>query len=228
MSTKLNNYTLPDVTINLMKSILQKSAETKTELGFTLCADKNNTLQARNICTGEDCTVGILGKCDKQEKFVGAYHTHPTSYAIASASDLIFCGTAHITCIGGERDNKIKCYTWKHKQITEEKYNTLITKLNSGIKEIDDPTYEKNFQCIKEFGPIIRTEKMIREGDKIFHKLSSLIKMAKESNTPKHVIDNMIETLESKLDTRRIIVREMNKNSADLIPKYYDEKIIEE
>ena len=168
MSTKLNDYKLPDVTINLMKSILQKSIETKTELGFTLCADQKNNLQARNICTGEDCTVGILGKCDKQEKFVGAYHTHPTSYAIASACDLIFCGTVPITCISGERDNKIKCYNWKHEHITEEKYNDIVNKLNNGIKEIDDPAYEKNFQCIKEFGPIIRTEKMIREGDKIF------------------------------------------------------------
>lgn len=226
MSTKLNNYTLPDVTINLMKSILKKSIETKAELGFTLCADKNNNLQARNICTGEDCTIGISGKCDKQEKFVGAYHTHPTSYSIASAGDLIFCGTVPITCVSGEKDNKINCYTWKHKKITEEKYNDIVTKLNNGIKEIDDPAYEKNFRCIKEFGPIKYTEKMIREGDKIFHKLSSLIKMAKESNSPKPIIDNMIEVLDSKLDTRRIIVREMNKSSAELISKYYDEKMI--
>ncbi len=227
MTTKLKNYTLPDVTINLMKSILHKSSQSRTEMGFTLCADKNNTLKARNICTGEDCTVCILGKCDKPEKFAGAYHTHPTSYAIASASDLIFCGTTPITCIGGEFDKRIKCYNWKHKHITDEKFNDIVTKLNNGIKEID-PTYEKNFQCIKEFGPIIHTEKMIREGDKLFRRLSSLIKMAKDSNTPKPVIDNMIETLESKLDTRRIIVRELNKSSAELIPNYYDEKIIEE
>jgi len=227
MSIKLNSYTLPDKTINSMRSILDKSTHTKTELGFTLCADQRNKLQARNICTGEDCTIYIRGKCDEQEKFAGAYHTHPNSYSMASARDLIYCGTSPNICVGGVKDNKIKCFTWKHEHITEERYNDLIGILNKGIKQIDDPVYEKTFECIKEFGPITHIEKIMTEGDKKIDMLSSLIIMAEQEKIPKREIDDMKKAVKSKLDIRRKIVEEMNESSAKLIPKYYNEKKIE-
>ncbi len=227
MSIKLNSYVLPDDTINSMKSVLSKSVQTKRELGFTLCADQKDNLHARNLCTGEDCTIGIRVKCDEHEKFAGAYHTHPNSYSMASASDLIYCGTVPNTCIGGERDNKIKCFTWKHKHITEEKYNDLIHKLNEGIRQIDDPIHEKSFECIKGFGPITHTEELMTEGDKEINMLSSLIIMAEQEKIPKHAIDGMKKAIEYSLDTRDRIVREMNESSAKLIPKYYNEKEIE-
>lgn len=228
MSTKLNNYTLPDETIKSMMSILHKSTQTRTELGFTLCADQKNNLQARNICTGEACTIDIRGTCDKEEKFAGAYHTHPNSYSMASASDLIYCGAIPNICIGGEIDNKIKCFTWKHKHITEEKYNDLINKLNKGIRQINDPIHEKTFECIKGLGPITRTEKIITESDKKVNTLFSLIKMAEQEKIPKQMINGMKEAMKYKLDSRSKIVNEMNKSSAELIPKYYEEKTVEQ
>lgn len=38
-----------------------------------------------------------------------------TSYA--SANDLVHWGTNKMVCIGGDIDNKIKCYVWKGKVI---------------------------------------------------------------------------------------------------------------
>lgn len=227
MPIKLNSHTLTDETLNSMKSVLNKSVQTRKELGFTLCADQKNNLQARNICTGEDCTVDIRVKCDEHEKFAGAYHTHPNSYSMASANDLIFCGTVPNTCIGGEKDKKIKCFTWKHEHITEEKYNDLIRKLNKGIRQIDDPVHEKTFECIKGFGPIVHTEKSVSEEDKKINMISSVIIMAEQEEIPKHKIDDMKKAVEYMSDTRDRIVRKMNERSAKLIPKYYEEKDIE-
>lgn len=227
MSTKLNGYTLPDETIDSMKSILNKSVRTKTELGFTLCVDQKDNLRARNICTGETCTVNVEGKCDKEEKFAGTYHTHPRSHSFASAGDLIHCGVSPNVCIGGEEDNKIRCYTWKHNSITKEKYNDLVGTLNSGKRKIDDPLHEKTFECMKEFGPVKHVENIIREEDKKVDILFSLIKMAEQEKTPKHAIDKMKESMEPLLDKRRKAVDEINKMSAELIPKYYKEKILD-
>jgi hypothetical protein len=221
MTTKLNNYNLPDETINVMKSILHKSVQTKTEHGLTLCADQNDNLKAKNICAGESCSIEINGKCDLQEKFAGTYHTHPNSYSNASARDLIYCGAIPNICIGGERDNKIMCYTWKHDHITEDKYNNIINMSNKGIRQTDNPTYEKTFDCVKEFGPIVHTEKMMREGDKNVNMLFQLLQMAKQIKIPESIIGNMEEAIKSKLHTRRTIVDEMNKSSAELAQKYY-------
>ena len=44
MSIKLNGYTLTDDTINQMKSVMRKSVKIGTELGFTLCSDKEDNL----------------------------------------------------------------------------------------------------------------------------------------------------------------------------------------
>jgi hypothetical protein len=226
MSTKLNGYTLPDETINLMRSILSKSIQKGVESGFTLCSDQKNNLQARNICSGDSCAISVKEKCDKQEKFAGSYHTHPRSYSTASAGDLIYCGAIPNVCIGGE-DNKIKCYTWKHNRTTEEKYNELVDKLNKGIKQIDDPVHEKTFECMKGFGYIVHTEKIVRENDKKVDILFSLIKMAEQEKIPEDKIDSMKESMKHLLGRRKKVVSEMNKNSAELIPSYYKEKILE-
>lgn len=228
MATKLNSYTLPDETINSMRSILHKSIQKDTELGFTLCSDQKDNLKARNVCTGEACTIHIRGKCSAQEKFAGAYHTHPGSHATASANDLIYCGAVPNLCIGGERDNKIKCYTWRHTHINEEKYNDLVDKLNRGTRHIDDPIHEKTFECIKEFGHITRIEKMVTEEDKKVNILFSLIRMAEQEKVPENTIDDMKKAMTPLLDKRSKVVNEMNKSSAELIPKYYKEKILEE
>lgn len=166
MSTRLNGYTLPDETINLMRSILNRSIQERAESGFTLCSDQKNNIHARNVCTGETCTVNVKGKCGNNEKFAGTYHTHPRSHSFASVGDSIHCGAVPNVCIGGQEDNKIRCHTWKHNHITKEGYNNLVDKLNRGIRKTDDPLYEKNFECMKEFGPIKHVEDIARDGDK--------------------------------------------------------------
>lgn len=227
MSTKLNSYTLSDNIIDSMKHILNKSVQESTELGFTLCSDQKNNLHARNICTGETCTIDIEDKCDKEEKFAGAYHTHPSSHSFASASDLIHCGVVPNVCIGGETDNKIRCYTWKHNHTTKEEYNDMVDALKAGKRQINDHLHQKTFECMIEIGPVKHMENMIREEDKNVNMLFSLIRMAEQEKAEKHAIDKMKESMEPLLDRRRIAVNEVNKMSAELMPKYYEEKILE-
>jgi hypothetical protein len=225
MSTKLNSYNLSDKIIDLMKSLLSRSES--SEFGFTLCSDQNNNLHARNICSGKACEVNIEGKCDKEEKFAGTYHTHPTSYSLASVADLIHCGIVPNICIGGKEDNKIRCYTWKHNHISVEKYNELAYTYNIGNKKIEDHLHEKNFECMKEFGPIIHIEKIVRKDDKKIDMLFSLIRMAEQENIPKDRIDEMRESLKPILDERRKVVTDIHKSSTELIPKYYKEKVLD-
>ena len=40
MTAKLNSYTLPNETIDSMKSILSQSIQKSVELGFALCSDQ--------------------------------------------------------------------------------------------------------------------------------------------------------------------------------------------
>jgi hypothetical protein len=140
---------------------------------------------------------------------------------------LIYCGAVPNTCIGGGRDGKINCYTWKHNNITKEKYNDLVDRLKSGTIQTADPVHKKTIECMKEFGSIVGVEKKTREEDKKVDMLFSLIRMAEQENTSKHIIDSMKEAMKPLLDERSKFVNEMNKISAELVPKYYKEKILE-
>lgn len=162
-SIKLNGHILTDDTLIHMKDLMMKSVKTGNEMGFALCADKYNNLHARTLCIGNNCNVEIKNKCNEDETFAGSYHTHPHGGSAASASDLCHCGLDHNICISGVYDNKIRCYIWKHKPITEEKFDELKMLYDKGIRKIDDPTYKKNFECIKDMTPLDRIHVMIRK-----------------------------------------------------------------
>jgi hypothetical protein len=73
----------------------------------------------------------------------------------------------------------------------------------------------------------VHTEKIVRENDKKVDILFSLIKMAEQEKIPEDKIDSMKESMKHLLGRRKKVVSEMNKNSAELIPSYYKEKILE-
>lgn len=225
MPIKLNGYNLPDNTINQMKATMEKSRHINSELGFALCADQKGNLQARNICTGEGCHIEIKSICEKGETFTGTYHTHPGAPPIASANDLAKCGTTRNICIGGA-DNETTCYIWKHEPITHDKYSEFIHVLNEEIDKIDDPTHEKSFECIKEFGYPAYIEREMPGINKKIDEQREELAILKKEKTPECIIKEMEKILDSNLEYRSKITLETLTKIAEATPKYYKEQIL--
>lgn len=225
MPIKLNGYSILDETINQMKTIINRSKQINSELGFALCADHEDNLRARNICTGKSCHIEIESKCDKKEKFVGTYHTHPAAPPIASANDLTKCGITRNICIGGA-DNRTVCYTWKHEHMTTDKYNDFIKVLTEGVEKINDPVYEKNFECIKDFGQPSYVERIMPEINKTIEKQHQELAMLKKEKAPKHIIEEAEKIINTNLDYRSKITLETLIKIAESTPKYYKEQTL--
>jgi proteasome lid subunit RPN8/RPN11 len=225
MSIKLNGYNIPEKTINQMKTVMNMSKQINSELGFALCADHEDNLQARNICTGKSCNIEIESKCKDKEKFVGTYHTHPTAPPIASANDLTKCGTTHNICIGGA-DNRTVCYMWKHEHITTDKYNEFIKVLTDGIDKINDHVHEKNFECIKDFGQPSYIERVMPEINEAIEKQYQELTTLKKEKAPKHIIEEAEKTINTDLDYRSKITLETLIKIAESTPKYYKEQVL--
>jgi proteasome lid subunit RPN8/RPN11 len=224
MPTKLNGYNLPDKTIDQMKIIYNKSVQLNSELGFVLCSDKTGDLHARNICSGEDCSIEIKSKCEKEEKFAGTYHTHPSSNSDASANDLSKCGFVHNACIGA--DDKTTCYIWKHTPITKEKHSEFVKLLSKGIEKIDDQIYNKNFECIKDLGPYSIIEDKMPGIDKKIVDEYQMLKIAKQEKTSQCKIEEMEKALISSLRYRNMVASKTIMRIGELLPKYYKEKVL--
>lgn len=226
MPIKLNKYSLPDDTINQMKFTMNKSVHIGSELGFALCADEEDNLQTRNICTGETCIVDIQRKCDKHEKFAGAYHTHPSSDSLASPGDLLKCGTHNNICIGGQRDDMARCYTWRYEPITKKKHLEFTKLYDKGIRQIDDPIYEKNFDCIKDFSLLFDKESDLLLENKIFDERIEKLQIAKKEKYPRHIINEMEKNIEHDIEQHNKIILDIIEKTGKLAPKYYKEKIL--
>ncbi len=227
MSTKLNSHDLQDSTIKQMKTMLQKSIDTQLESGFILCTDQKNNLKPGNMCTGDYCNIEFTRTCEKGEKYAGHYHTHPGERSKASPGDLIGCGIDHHICIGGEKDNNIKCYTWRHSPMTIEKGTELVRLYNKGSRQIDDRVYKKNFECMQDFYPLISTLYDTKQkDDKIIQKTQTLIAAVKKKEVSKEMFDTEINNI--KLDIKRSaeIFLSVRKEMENVIPKYYKEKDI--
>lgn len=78
-----------------------------------------------------------------------------------------------MVCIGGDIDNKIKCYVWKGKQLSSENKGNMINGYISGHR---NPKYQQTFNCIDDFEPLYREEKDIKEIDKGLKELEPGIK----------------------------------------------------
>ena len=95
METKLNSYILTEELKKKMRDILHKSQQVKIEIGFTLCSKPDNIIRSREDRIGDSREIEISPRvCEKDEKFLGGYHTHPKVDSNASARDLRYCGMA--------------------------------------------------------------------------------------------------------------------------------------
>ena len=183
---KLNSYTLPERVKAKMIITLFKTHQSKKELGFTLCSKSDNIIIAKGDFTGSSDRVVIDPRmCEKDEKFLGGYHTHPREDSYASAEDLRYCGIFKIVCAGGN-DNKIRCNTWKHEQQSIGEHNKMIYDIDKGVAKPENPMYQPNFDCIRTMGSLFADEKYIKEKDKDLEKKELNLLMLNRSGAPEH------------------------------------------
>lgn len=158
---KLNGYILPNNVKDNMEGLLDKTS--KEEIGFVLCS-KDNIIRRGKYFVGSPSEMIVDPRtCEKDEKFLGAYHTHPKDDSQPSARDLRYCGIFKIVCTGGKADNKIRCHTWKYEQPSVDEYNKMIYDISEDKIEPKNPKYKQNFGCINDILPLYLEEKRIKE-----------------------------------------------------------------
>ncbi len=118
-SYKINSYLIPKEVIKDMNELIKDAKETGKERGMALCVEKgSNVIKAGLKSTGSGSGIDVPETCrSKDDKYVGAFHTHLTGEATASAQDL-FNSCLEITdldCIGKNKQGRIVCYSKKEK-----------------------------------------------------------------------------------------------------------------
>lgn len=205
---KINTFTLSENVINLMKEQLRDSLKSNLEFGLTMCVNKDNIIEAKNIAKRFEKEVIIEDRCPTGFKSIGTYHTHPDTISRASAGDLVNTCNHIADCIGGTEDNKIKCYIRK--------------------KEID------LIDCTKEFSELTSREVDLRMIDAdLTMKDELLLKERERLSTivPRiRKIDIELREINKKIKEHNLNVSQFNKdreshdqNLLRIQNKYFDE-----
>jgi len=131
-----------------MKELTEKSDKENVEYGFMMCESTNKLFPGRT-CKGDECELDIKD-CSIGKKF-GNFHTHPSSIAEPSVSDVAFATlrSHKVICIGGGmgEDRKICCY-YVTPEARKMKWD-LVDKVERGEGHEHSPeeTYEE-IRCI--------------------------------------------------------------------------------
>jgi ABC-type Zn2+ transport system substrate-binding protein/surface adhesin len=225
MAIKLNSYILTDELKDVMRNKLHdireknwgKNQEDKTEGGFTFCSKSDNIINAKGDHIGDNSKVKLNPDlCDKDEKFLGGYHTHPGDSS-PSTTDLSHCGIQKIVCIGGENDDKIKCHIWKQKQISRYDAVTIYKDLKNE-KWPTNPEYKINANCMDIMSTLGGEEDELIKRSKVIDDVISYFRIM---GKPLHIdLKNKITAKTKIVDTEVNIFRKKLENESK---KYYNE-----
>lgn len=219
MTTRLNSYVLADKVKKKMKGKLYDSRQTKEEMGFTLCSKSDNIIRARGDHKGDSRKIKIdPGACNTDEKFLGGYHTHPGGDSSASIIDLSHCGLHKIICIGGDKDDRIKCQIWKQKQISKEDVLIIAEDIKNNKKQPTNPEHKVNLDCINVMSILKDEEDNLEKMDKDIDKMKSFIPIIKKFGYTT-IQDKIIAAVEAR-DMYNNRLKEEIKNE---LKKYYNE-----
>jgi hypothetical protein len=202
MPKQIDSFILPDNIISNMKDKIKDTKKSKIELGFALCADKDNqiysqkdnsqsnyrTIKKGTDCVGTKCSIKV-GKCKEDQTYIGNYHTHPSTYPTMSMTDMVTGCSEDIECIGSVPFNTIRCFTRK----TSE------------------------FQCIEDIGPFEAEEHMILEKGEYIRSTLKSPKTIVKTNIIKLLTDiSKYETDISKYHKNRLKLLNNNFNRIDI------------
>lgn len=220
MEKRLNSYILTDAVKEKMEDTLRETI--LLEKGFALCS-RDKIIEPRGNIVGTSDSIIIEPEHCKGEKFLGGYHTHPKKDSNASALDLFFCGMNKITCVGGQKDNKIKCYTWKHEQLFGEELKKEYNDMKKDIMKYKSSRYKPNFDCLNSMSVLASREMNIKGSDKELDRMESDLLQLKKSGAPRYKIVEEENKINSKTEVRnksfRKLIGEVDKESK----KYYNE-----
>lgn len=157
MSKRVNSFILSDDIISNMKDKIKETKKSKTELGFALCIDKNDSKNKNDSkiiikgteCVGTKCSIKV-GKCKEDQIYIGNYHTHPRAHPTMSITDMVTGCSEKIECIGSVPFNSIRCFIRK----TEE--SQCLNEINQ-FEEEEHKILEKG----EEIRTILRSPKSI-------------------------------------------------------------------
>jgi len=158
---KIGPYILPKSVITKMQDSIKKSDYINKEIGFSLCskATEPNILIDRSHCTGTECSIKQLHKCEEGEILIGDFHTHPRTKEIElSGGDIAYGYRMGLICVGSKK--KINCYLRKgtyqkgvdddiiemvKMQKTIETQLNIIEKMNEELKRERPRIIKENF-----------------------------------------------------------------------------------
>lgn len=147
MPKQVNSFILPDNIIKDMKDKIKETRNKKIELGFSICTEKDSNIVVKGSeCIGTKCSIKV-GKCKKDQKYIGNYHTHPRGPASLSITDMIVGCSEDIECVGSGRFGSIRCFTRKtdtnqcHDEIVpfKEEENNVIERSLKVVSAVKNP-----------------------------------------------------------------------------------------
>lgn len=213
---KLNDHILSDDVKNDMRDILDKTSE--EEIGFVLCSKDNIIMKGGHFIGSPNEMIIDSRMCKKNEKFLGAYHTHPKDDSRPSARDLRYCGIFKNMCTGGKDDNKIRCHTWRYGQPSVDEYNKMIYDISEGKIESENPIHKPNFDCINDILPLYLEEERMKKVDKDLKERELHL----PSLTSEKIIKEGSKLLEDTIK-RDIYANILKKETENRSKKYYNE-----
>ena len=220
MSTELNGYILHDKIKQDMRSKLDDTQQ--DELGFALCSEDNIIVEGKHATGTPDGITIDSSMCKKGEKFLGGFHTHSREDYYPSAEDLIRCGTFNIICTGGKSDNKIRCDTWKHEQLSSGDINKMKEDTNRNITESERFRYQKSFDCGNTIWPLLSEEKDIKKLNKGLNDIESLLSNSRRYMTVESVT-RVRDTLNMLTEIKNIRTNRLVREIENKSKKYYNE-----
>lgn len=225
METKLNSHILTEELKKKMRDTLHKTKQTKIEMGFTLCSKSDNIVRSRGYHIGSSHEIEINPRsCEKDEKYLGGYHTHPSDGSHASARDLHYCGMAKMMCIGGHTDNKIRCYTWKHEQPMPEERDKIVDDIKKGIISPENFKYQSHFDCLYSMNILYSKEMDIREKvDRELDLMKSDLLDLHRFGASENKIEEAVHKLINETLKRDMSVNKLKKEIENESKKYYND-----
>jgi proteasome lid subunit RPN8/RPN11 len=221
MTTRLNSYILTDTVKEKMENTLRDTKE--EEKGFTLCSESDNTIIPKGDYTGGSNKINIYPEICKDKKFVGGYHTHPRDDSSPSIADLSHCGVHKIVCIGGYKDNKIKCQIWKQNQVSKKDMIYTYEDIGRHKKLPTNPKLKISFDCANAMTILSIKEDYLNTFDDALNSIEKTLIMMKQEKAPRNIIRKLEKELEDNNNKRDNLVNQHIEQVTKGRKMYYNE-----
>lgn len=139
---RLNSFVIPVNTIQKMNELNHKTHQTGREQGMSLCFDKKEKKVVPGYdAEGDEISISIPEICNKGQKYIGSFHTHPAPSETAFSAMDLFSSCAvrsKIDCVGMNKKGDIVCFTRKNKDKSCQKDAKALVEIENLYGELDE------------------------------------------------------------------------------------------